>query len=249
MVLVTTREKDQGERPQDGSGVLPIYSVTPFTMLDFPGKTACIVWFSGCNMRCPYCHNPQIVKGKGRGDIGQVFDFLKKRAGLLDGVVLSGGEASAYPGLPDFITQVKKLGYAVKLDTNGLRPDIIDDFLRRGFLNYIALDYKAPPHKFKKVTGVDKYNEFTKTLDLLCAQKAVPFEVRTTVHTDLMDEDDVNAIIHDLEQRGYVGLHAIQNFRNSDDRPTLGFMKEQKRILNKDVLYRPTLFDLYFRNF
>lgn len=249
MVLVTTREKDQGERPQDGSGVLPIYSVTPFTMLDFPGKTACIVWFSGCNMRCPYCHNPQIVKGKGRGDIGQVFDFLKKRAGLLDGVVLSGGEASAYPGLPDFITQVKKLGYAVKLDTNGLRPDIIDDFLRRGFLNYIALDYKAPPHKFKKVTGVDKYNEFTKTLDLLCAQKAIPFEVRTTVHTDLMDEDDVDAIIHDLENRGYQGRHAIQNFTHSDDRPTLGFMREQERILNTDALYVPANFTLEFRNF
>lgn len=249
MVLATTRENDQGERPQDRSGVLPIYSVTPFTMLDFPGKTACIVWFSGCNMRCPYCHNPQIVKGKGRGDVGQVFDFLKKRAGLLDGVVLSGGEASAYPGLPDFITQVKKLGYAVKLDTNGLRPDIIDDFLNQGFLNYIALDYKAPPHKFKKVTGVDKYNEFTKTLDLLCAQKAVPFEVRTTIHTDLMDEDDVDAIIHDLENRGYQGRHAIQNFTHSDDRPTLGFMKEQKRILNTNALYVPPNFILEFRNF
>ncbi len=249
MVLATTRKNDQRERPQDKAGVLPIYSVTPFTMLDFPGKTACIVWFSGCNMRCPYCHNPQIVKGKGRGDVGQVFDFLKKRAGLLDGVVLSGGEASAYPGLPDFITQVKKLGYAVKLDTNGLRPDIIDDFLRQSFLNYIALDYKAPLHKFKKVTGVDKYNEFTKTLDLLCAQKAIPFEVRTTVHTDLMDEDDVDAIIHDLENRGYQGRHAIQNFTHSDDRPTLGFMREQERILNTDALYVPANFTLEFRNF
>lgn len=249
MVLAAIQKNDQRERPQERAGVLPIYSVTPFTMLDFPEKTACIVWFSGCNMRCPYCHNPQIVKGKGRGDVDQVFDFLKKRAGLLDGVVLSGGEASAYPGLPDFIKQVKKLGYAVKLDTNGLRPDIIDDFLRPGFLNYIALDYKAPPHKFKKVTGVDKYNEFTKTLDILCAQKAIPFEVRTTVHTDLMDEDDVNAIIHDLENRGYQGRHAIQNFTHSDDRPTLGFMKEQKRILNTDAIYTPKNFNLEFRNF
>lgn len=249
MVLANTRKNDQRERPQDRAGVLPIYSVTPFTMLDFSGKTACIVWFSGCNMRCPYCHNPQIVKGKGRGDVGQVFDFLKKRAGLLDGVVLSGGEASAYPGLPDFITQVKKLGYAVKLDTNGLRPDIIDDFLRQGFLDYIALDYKAPPQKFRTVTGTDKYDLFSQTLDILCAQKAVAFEVRTTVHTDLMDENDVNAIILDLERRKYRGLHAIQNFTHSDDRPTLGLMKEQKRILDKRVLHKPTLFTLDFRNF
>lgn len=241
--------KPETKPPVKKQGALPIYSVTPFTMLDFPGQTACIVWFSGCNMRCPYCHNPQIVKGKGRGDVGQVFDFLKKRAGLLDGVVLSGGEASAYPELPDFIKQVKKLGYAVKLDTNGLRPDIIDDFLRQGFLNYIALDYKAPSHKFKKVTGVDKYNEFTKTLDLLCAQDAVSYEVRTTVHTDLMDEDDVNAIIHDLENRDYQGRHAIQNFTHSDDRPTLGFMREQERVLNTDALYVPENFTLEFRNF
>lgn len=249
MVLVAIQKNDQRERPQERAGVLPIYSVTPFTMLDFPEKTACIVWFSGCNMRCPYCHNPQIVKGKGRGDVGQVFDFLKKRAGLLDGVVLSGGEASAYPGLPDFIKQVKKLGYAVKLDTNGLRPDIIDDFLRQGFLNYIALDYKAPPHKFKKITGVDKYDLFSKTLGILCAQNDVKFEVRTTVHTDLMNEDDVNAIIHDLENRGYQGQHAIQNFTHSDDRPTLGFMKKQERLLNIDDIRKPHGFELQFRNF
>lgn len=200
-------------------------------------------------MRCSYCHNPQIVKGKGRGDVGQVLDFLKKRQGLLDGVVLSGGEASAYPGLPDFIRQVKTLGYAVKLDTNGLRPDIIEEFLIQGFLDYIALDYKAPPHKFKKVTGVDKYGEFTKTLDLLCAQETVPFEVRTTVHTDLMDEEDISDIIRDLENRGYQGRHAIQNFTHSDDRPTLGFMRKQERVLNTEILYVPTNFTLEFRNF
>lgn len=253
-MTLALKEKKKIERkvaipPAQKQGALPIYSVTPFTMLDFPGRTACIIWFSGCNMRCSYCHNPQIVKGKGRGDVGQVLDFLKKRQGLLDGVVLSGGEASAYPGLPDFIRQVKTLGYAVKLDTNGLRPDIIEEFLIQGFLDYIALDYKAPPHKFKKVTGVDKYGEFTKTLDLLCAQETVPFEVRTTVHTDLMDEEDISDIIRDLENRGYQGRHAIQNFTHSDDRPTLGFMRKQERVLNTEILYVPTNFTLEFRNF
>lgn len=218
-------------------------------MLDFPGRTACIVWFTGCNMRCPYCHNPQIVKGKGRGKIEQVMEFLKKRQGLLDGVVLSGGEASAYPGLPGFIRELKTMGYAVKLDTNGLRPDIIKSHLESGFLDYVALDYKAPPEKFKAVTGTEKYDLFSQTLDLLCAQKSVAFEVRTTVHTDLMDEDDVSKIIRDLEGRGYRGAHAIQNFTHSDDRPTLGFMKEQRRILDTNALYKPPSFELLFRNF
>lgn len=125
------------------SGVLPIYSVTPFTMLDFPDRIACIIWFSGCNMRCPYCHNPQIVKGKGKGSVEEVLAFLEKRKGLLDGVVLSGGEASYNPGLPDFIQRVKDMGYAIKLDTNGLRPEIIETFLAQNMLDYVALDYKA----------------------------------------------------------------------------------------------------------
>lgn len=238
-----------GESSAVRQKTLPIYSVTPFTMLDFPGRTACIVWFSGCNMRCPYCHNPQIVKGKGRGNITQVMDFLRKRQGLLDGVVLSGGEASAYPGLPAFIREVKSMNYAVKLDTNGLRSDIIKSFLDAGFLDYIALDYKAPPVKFKLVTGVEKYEFFNQTLDILCNQSKVPFEIRTTVHTDLMNEDDVNSIIRDLESRGYTGTHAIQNFRHSDDRPTLGFMKPQSRILERDNIYHPSAFRIEFRNF
>lgn len=235
--------------PDTSAATLPIYSVTPFTMLDFPGRTACVVWFSGCNMRCSYCHNPQIVKGKGRGDIEQVMDFLRRRAGLLDGVVLSGGEASVYPGLPDFIRQVRDLGYAVKLDTNGLRPDIVRDFLEQGFLDYVALDYKAPPEKFKKVTGVNKFKYFSETLKLLCAQKNVPFEIRTTVHTGLMNEQDVTDIIHDLDRLGYKGTYYVQNFRADNERPTLGLLPPQSRILKLDKLPQPHNFLLNFRNF
>lgn len=240
-------------RPDNVPGVLPVHAVTPFTMLDFPGRTACIIWFTGCNMRCPYCHNPQIVKGKGRGDITQVMDFLKRRQGLLEGVVLSGGEASVYPGLPGLIDKIKAMGYAVKLDTNGLRPDIIKSHLKAGLLDYVALDYKAPPQKFKSVTGTDKYNLFSRTLDLLCAQKnsvnPVDFEIRTTVHTGLMDEQDVSNIMQDLESRGYTGIYAVQNFTHSDERPTLGFMKPQTRILDIHSLYKPRHFHPVFRNF
>jgi pyruvate formate lyase activating enzyme len=234
---------------ETGRDTLPIYSVTPFTMLDFPERTACIVWFSGCNMRCGYCHNPQIVKGKGRGTAEEVLTFLNKRQGLLDGVVLSGGEASVYPGLPDFIRRVRDLGYAVKLDTNGLRPDIIHDFLDKGFLDYVALDYKAPPDKFKKVTGVSKFKAFSETLSLLCRQKNIPFEIRTTIHMNLMNESDIGAIIADLDARGYSGAYHIQNFRADNDRPTLKFMPPQTRILDIASLPAPRNFQLAFRNF
>jgi pyruvate formate lyase activating enzyme len=200
-------------------------------------------------MRGGYSHNPQIVMGKGRGKIEDVLAFLKKRQGLLDGVVLSGGEASVYPGLPGFIRQVRDLGYAVKLDTNGLRPDIVRDFLDEGFLDYIALDYKAPPDKFRKVTGVSKFNAFSETLSILCGQKNVSFEVRTTVHTGLMDEKDVGYIIADLDTRGYTGHYYIQNFCADNERPTLKLLPAQTRRLDVSVLPTPENFKISLRNF
>lgn len=200
-------------------------------------------------MRCGYCHNPQIVKGKGRGSAEQVLAFLRKRQGLLDGVVLSGGEASSYPGLPDFITEIRRMGYAAKLDTNGLRPDIIENFLESGFLDYVALDYKAPPQKFKAVTGVAKFNDFSKTLDLLCGQGKVPFEIRTTVHTALMNESDIHEIMDNLDERGYSGTYYIQNFRADNDRPTLKSLPPQTRPLNITSLKPPKNFQMEFRNF
>jgi len=239
----------EGQQQKMKQKVLPVYSVSPFTLLDFPNYTACIIWFSGRNMRCGYCHNPQIVKGKGRGDINQVLDFLEKRKGLLDGVVLSGGEASVYSGLVDFAHKIKKMGYAIKLDTNGTRPDIIKQFLEDDLLDYVALDYKAPPEKFKKVTGISKFLDFEKTLKLICAQNKIPFEVRTTVHTALMDENDISAIIHDLDNKKYSGTFYVQNFCSDNDRPTLGFLKNQERILDINQLTTPSHFNIDFRNF
>ena len=200
-------------------------------------------------MRCGYCHNPQIVKGKGTQNIDSVLAFLKKRKGLLDGVVLSGGEATLYPGFTEFVQTVKAMGYAIKLDTNGTRPDIIEDFLRRGLLNYIALDYKAPPEKFKAVTGIKKFEEFEKTLSLLCTQKSVPFEVRTTVHTDLMDEKDVTEIMNDLQRKQYTGTFYIQNFLADNDRLTLGLLPPQTRTLDISSFPDSTKFPIEFRNF
>ena len=228
--------------------ILPIYDVTPFTMLDFPEKCAAIIWFSGCNMRCSYCHNPQIVKGKGTSNIEHVLEFLKKRAGLLDGVVLSGGEATIYPDLPAFVREVKAMGYAIKLDTNGTRPDIVQDFLDHELLDYVALDYKAPPEKFKAVTGIHKFINFEKTLGLLCEQKTVPFEIRTTVHTALMNENDVTTIMNNLEQRKYTGTYYVQNYINNNGQ-TLGFLPPQEHNLDISILPTDTKFNTEFRNF
>jgi len=226
---------------------LPVYSVTPFTMLDFPGKTACIVWFSGCNMRCPYCHNPQIVRGKGRADVAQVHDFLERRAGLLDGVVLSGGEVTLYPGLPAFIGNIRKLGYAVKIDTNGTRPDILLPLLESGQIDYVALDYKAPREKYADLTRNRDFPAFSRTLDYLCGHNT-PFEVRTTVHTGLLDESDVNFIIADLRARGYRGVYYIQNYINNGG-PVLGPLSGPPRKLDRALIRDKAGFEIVWRNF
>ncbi len=227
----------------------PIHGITPFTMLDFPQRTACIIWFAGCNMRCGYCHNPQIVRSKGLVSTDDALAFLKKRQGLLDGVVLSGGEATLSPALPDFIKKARALGYAIKLDTNGTRPDVMERLLADRLLDYVALDYKAPAAKFKALTRHTDFATFSKTLDLLGASHAPPFEVRTTVHTDLLNEQDMNGIIHDLEQRGYQGIYILQNYFSTDERPTLKNMPDQSRLLDTTLLAHPVGYRIETRNF
>jgi pyruvate formate lyase activating enzyme len=227
--------------------VLPIYDFTPFTMLDFPDKTACIIWFSGCNMRCAYCHNPSIVKGKGKYPVEEIISFLERRRGLLDGVVLSGGEATVYRDIPILAKKIKETGnFAIKLDTNGTRPDIVKRMLKEELIDYVALDYKAPFHKCKMVTGIDKFKEFEDTLLTLCNQNKVPFEIRTTVHTDIMNELDIKDIIYDLECKGYKGIYHVQNYRHGN---TLRSLPEQRRPLNIAAISKPKDFVINFRNF
>ena len=228
---------------------LPIYDVTPFTMLDFPGRIACIVWFSGCNMRCGYCHNPDIVRNKGRGMASQVLAFLHKRKGLLDGVVLSGGEACLYQDIVGFARQIKRLGYSIKLDTNGTRPEIVREMLDQDLLDYVALDYKAPQAKYKKVTATHLFKYFDETLTRLIGQNQVPFEIRTTVHSGLLDEPAIAGIMEDLSARGYRGVYYVQNYTNNNGAPTLGALPPQKQKLDTRKLPPPQGFTLAFRNF
>lgn len=226
---------------------LPICDITPFTLLDFPDHTACILWFGGCNMRCAYCHNPELVLGKKkRLPWKDVRQFLEERKDLLDGVVLSGGECTLSNDLPDFVKMLRKMGYKIKLDTNGLSPDVLDFLLTKKQLDYVALDYKAPRKKFQQITGKPHFDLFQHSLQMLC-RSDVPFEVRTTVHTALMDEEDVKEIMSDLEQFGFKGTYYIQNFQPAEQ--TIQPLPEQERRLDVSVLRAPKQFALQMRNF
>lgn len=198
-------------------------------------------------MRCAYCHNPELVLGKKRKlpwkDIRQ---FLQERKDLLDGVVLSGGECTLSPDLPELVKHVRKLGYKVKLDTNGLRPDVLDALLSKNQLDYVALDYKAPRAKFAAVTGKPDFDHFHRSLEMLCTSD-VPFEVRTTVHTALMDEADIASIMQDLQEVGFMGVYYLQNFQPAPE--TLQPLPEKVRKMDIGALPASGVFTTHTRNF
>jgi pyruvate formate lyase activating enzyme len=228
-----------------------LYDITPFTMLDYPGETACIAWFAGCNLRCVYCHNPDIVEGRGEKEVDELLAFLQKRAGFLSGVVFSGGEATYFPGLADLMRQAKELGYKIKLDTNGARPDVLADLLREGLLDYVALDYKCLPESAAAITGTDKFTEaFHESLKLLIAasKKSLGFEARTTFHPDLMTVDELGRMIAELDRLGYRGTYYIQNVVSFGDK-TIGNIARPDSIPDFTSLPKPANFTVAFRNF
>lgn len=232
-----------------------LYEITPFTLLDYPGEMACIAWFAGCNMRCVYCHNPQIVTGKGEKDEQDLLDFLAKRTGRLSGVVFSGGEATLYQPLPDLIRKVRSMGFKIKLDTNGSRPEVLRGLLEEGLLDYVALDYKCVPEKAEALIGTGKlWEPFRKSLAMLIEaageekSEKIGFEIRTTFHADLMDEDDLARMIQDLDEMGYRGTYYIQNIASTGEK-TIGNIQEPQRALDRARLPEPKNFTLAFRNF
>ena len=226
---------------------LPIVDITKFTFQDFPEHTACIIWFAGCNFRCPYCHNPEFITGNlQKIDEQKILDFLKSRIGLLDGVVLSGGECCLFDDVYDFIKKIKEMGFLVKIDTNGTNAKLIKKLVNNKMIDFVALDYKAPKEKFKSIAGIDGFDKFDETLKFLI-QSNIDMEIRTTVHTKLLNEDDVNNIILDLENKGYNKTYHIQNFRN-DNKSTLGNIGDQDRILNKELI-KSSKIKVFFRNF
>jgi len=191
-----------------------IYSITPFSLLDFPDKTACILWFAGCNMKCDYCYNPEIVFGKGQISFSETFSFLKKRKNLLDAVVLSGGECLIHQNIVPMIKAIKGMGFLVKIDTNGSQPKILESILNQNLIDYVAMDFKGPKEKFEKIAHLNAYRNFKDCLKLLIKNNSIPFEIRTTFHSNLLNKSDIITMQNDLINNGYSNNFYLQNFRN-----------------------------------
>ena len=162
---------------------MKIVGIQKLTLLDYPGKVACTVFLNGCNFRCPYCHNAELL-----GEIEPVMTtdellaFLRKRQGILDGVCITGGEPTLHPELPELMRSIRDLGYAVKLDTNGYRPEFLGALLREGLLDYVAMDLKNGPDAYAQTVGLKAVDlgKLRESIGLLL-DSGVEFELRTTV--------------------------------------------------------------------
>ncbi len=221
----------------------PISFITPFTTLDYADHLACIAWFCGCNMRCDYCYNPQIVLEKGDVSEEELLSFLKKRQNLLDGVVLSGGECTLYGGLKPLCEKIKELGFDIKIDTNGSNPKLLQELIEKNLVDFIALDFKALKDKFTALTHSNLFENFQTSLKLLIDSNT-PFEVRTTIHGDLLNENDINKMIDFLFLSGYKGVYYLQNYLHVNN---LGNINEPKKSFEKTKI-KGTL-KVEFRNF
>ena len=220
-----------------------VYDLTHFTTTDFVDHLSCIIWFTKCNMRCQYCYNDDIVFAKkGNYTIDYVLDFLQKRVGLLDGVVLSGGEATLN-NLFTICTEIKKLGFKIKLDTNGLKPIDIQKLIDKKLVDFISLDYKAPKYKFESITKSNGYLDFEKTLNFLI-EKEFDFEVRTTIHADLLTTQDINNMVNYLHKLNYKNKYYLQEFLQTESNignlvKSTTYFDKTKIIQNKlDIVYR-----------
>ena len=197
-------------------------------------------------MRCLYCYNPEIVTGKGQYTENDLLDFLKTRQGLLEGVVLSGGEVSLYPNILNLCAEIKKLGFKIKIDTNGTSPDVIENLIISNLIDFISLDFKAPKDKFYSITKSKvNYESFRETLEFVTHQDKVNYEVRTTVHSDLLNADDLNIMHQSLIKLNYQKKYYIQNFRG--DKNTLGNLNKQEKCLDLNSLENIALYE--FRNY
>lgn len=184
------------------------------SLTDFPGKISAIVFTVGCNFRCGYCHNPELYSLKTVNKIAErdILSFLEKRKGVLDGVVITGGEPTLQNDLAPFIKKVKKMGYLVKLDTNGSNPDVVARLLKNKLLDYIAMDIKSSFDKYEAVVKrkID-ITKIKKSIDLIM-KSGIDYEFRTTIVRDELDENDLIKIGEMIKG---ARLYALQKFVSS----------------------------------
>lgn len=213
------------------------------TLLDFPGRTACTVFTGGCNLRCPFCHNAGLVRTPLAGPnlTDEVLEYLRKRRGILDGVCVTGGEPLLQPDLEDFLRRIKEMGYAVKLDTNGMLPGRLAGVLATKLVDYVAMDIKSSPDGYAAATGTDADVSAVKDSLSILRDSGIPFELRTTAVRGIHTVADFAAIGRWI---GDVPAYFIQRFVDSGQLLGSGFdaftPEEMEHLLTTVRAYVPS---------
>ena len=225
---------------------MTISGMQKLTLLDYPGITACLIFTQGCNFRCPFCHNSDLLENEIKTEIveeDEVFKYLKKRQGVLDGVCISGGEPLLQPDIESFIKKIKDMGFKVKLDTNGSSPSRLKRLLDKGLLDYVAMDIKNDFLNYDKTSGIQMINiENIKRSISILEESNVEHEFRTTVVKELHNLLGLEEICK------YLGPNAkyyIQNYKDCDTvlkKGLSGFNTEELvSIQNKLKLTNPNV--------
>ena len=193
--------------------MLRVGGVTPLSATDWPGQLAAVVFCQGCPWRCSYCHNPDLIPAQSKSEIAwaDVLAFLKRRQGLLDAVVFSGGEPTLQAGLVEAMQEVRAQGFRIGLHTGGMYPKRLAAVLP--YVDWVGMDVKAPFADYARITGVkDSGAPVQESLALLLAS-SVKHEIRTTVHPALLADEEVVELAHDLAGHG-VKRYVVQAFRS-----------------------------------
>jgi pyruvate formate lyase activating enzyme len=195
---------------------MKIFGIQKLTLVDYPGKTAATIFLSGCDFRCPFCHNSALIEESSKSlvDAKEAIEFLKSRQKLLDGVCISGGEPLIQEGLEDFVAEIKSLDYCVKLDTNGQGTVALKRLVQRGLLDFVAMDIKGSLQNYSKAVGIENFDtsQVEESADFLLSG-TIPYELRTTVVRELHETQD----FHLIGQR-FKGAkkYVLQSFKDSE---------------------------------
>lgn len=175
---------------------MKVTGIQKLTLLDYPGVVACTVFTAGCNFRCPFCHNAMLVLPEQIDDEcltdDEVFGFLKKRRGVLDGVAVTGGEPLLHADMPEFLARVKELGYKIKLDTNGSNPELLSEIIKNKLVDRVAMDIKNAPEEYARTIGLESFDiaPVERSKEMLL-RGDIDYEFRTTVVKEIHTKESL----------------------------------------------------------
>ena len=215
-----------------------IGGIQRFSLIDYPGKLSAVIFTQGCPFRCHYCHNPSLVLPSlfdSSYKEEDIFSFLFKRKDQLDAIVITGGEPTQQKDLLFFLDKIKKLGYLVKLDTNGTNPQMVKELIEKNLVDYIAMDIKAPIEKYENIIGTKTdVSSILESINLLFLSSSIEYEFRTTIVPSFFQKEDILSICHMIEK---APLFILQNFVAKNTLNPL-FLKEKSFSLKEMEMFQ-----------